>query len=230
MFRYYLNDQLKKYIREVRREHNKIDVIKDYLRELEYVVSVNINIGDNLMFFKHVILVPDWQTKAFRLSMSSASETTHTMNTMCDFNNNFMIPFQLFLDGHVSVKTVDYGGMILTEKIINMINDAYGDELYGYRYEFIKESFDKPFEYIYMINNKFYEAYVCSPNKYCSEYQLDLTECQTGQSHYVTALELLRGKYSYTSELRKTEDGLLIPNLSIKKYKLIPPLEYAKKE
>jgi hypothetical protein len=182
------------------------------------------------MFFKHVILVPDWSAKAFRLSMSSASETTHTMNTMCDFNNNFMIPFQLFLDGHVSVKTVDYGGMILTEKIINMINDAYGDELYGYRYEFIKESFGQPFEYVYMINHKFYEAYVCSPNKYCSEYQLDLTECQTGQSHYVTALELLRGKYSYISELSKTEDGLLIPNLSIKKYKLIPPLECAKKE
>jgi hypothetical protein len=182
------------------------------------------------MFFNHVILVLDWSAKAFRLSMSSASETTHTMNTMCDFNNNFMIPFQLFLDGHVSVKTVDYGGMILTEKIINMINDAYGDELYGYRYEFIKESFGQPFEYVYMINHKFYEAYVCSPNKYCSEYQLDLTECQTGQSHYVTALELLRGKYSYISELSKTEDGLLIPNLSIKKYKLIPPLECAKKE
>lgn len=59
------------------------------------------------------------------------------------------------------------------------------------------------------------------PDKYCSEYQLDLTECQTGQSHDVTALELLRGKYSYTSELRKTEDGLLIPNLTIEKYQKI---------
>lgn len=221
MFRYYLNEQLGKYIREVRREHNKIDVIKDYLRELEYSVLVNVNIGDNLMFFKCVILVPDWEAKAFRLSMSSANETTHTMNTMCDFNNNFMIPFQLFLDGHVSVKTVDYGGMILTEKIINMINDAYGDELYGYRYEFIKESFDKSFDHVYMINHKFYTAHICSPNQYCSEYQLDLTECETGQSHYVTALELLRGKYSYTSELRKTEDGLLIPNLTIEKYQKI---------
>ena len=64
----------------------------------------------------------------------------------------------------------------------------------------------------------FYTAHMCSPNQYCSEYQLDLTECQTGQSHFVTAIELLRGKYSYTSELRKTDDGLLIPNLTIKKY------------
>jgi hypothetical protein len=230
MYRFKLNEQLEKYIREVRIEHERVDVIRDYLRELEYDVSVNINIGGNLMFFKCVGLVPDWQAQAFRISMSSASETTYSMNTICDFRKDFVIPFQLFLDGHVSVKTVDYGGMILTEKIIDMINDAYGDELYGYRYEFIKESFDKPFEYIYMINNKFYEAYVCSPNKYCFEYQLDLTECQTGQSHYVTALELLRGKYSYISELSKTEDGLLIPNLSIKKYKLMPPLEYAKKE
>lgn len=221
MFRFELNDQLKKYIKEVRIEHNKVDVIRDYLRELEYAVSVNINIGDNLMFFKHVILIPDWEAKAFRLSMSSASETTHTMNTMCDFNNNFMIPFKMFLDGHVSVKTVMYGSMLLTNKIINMINDAYGDELYGYRYAFIKESFDQPFNHIYMINHKFYEAHMCSPNQYCSEYQLDLTECETGQSHYVSALELLRGKYSYTSELRKTEDGLLIPDLTIEKYQKI---------
>lgn len=218
MFRFKLNEQLGKYIREVRIEHNKVDVIRDYLRELEYSVSVNINIGDNLMFFKCVILVPDWQAKAFRVQMSSASETTHTMNTMCDFHNEFMIPFQLFLDGHVSVKTVNHGGMILTSKIINMINDAYGDELYGYRYEFIKESFDKPFDHVYMINHIFYTAHMCSPDKYCSEYQLDLSECQTGQGHFVTALELLRGKYSYTSELRKTEDGLLIPNLTIEKY------------
>ena len=221
MFKFELNDQLKKYIREVRIEHKKADVIKDYLRELEYSVSVNVNIGDNLMFFKSVILVPDWEAKAFRLSMSSASETTHTMNTMCNFNNDFKIPFQMFLDGHVSVKTVMYGSMPLTNKIINMINDAYGAELYGYRYEFIKESFDKSFDHVYMINHKFYTAHMCSPNQYCSEYQLDLTECETGQSHYVTALELLRGKYSYTSELRKTEDGLLIPNLTIEKYEKI---------
>lgn len=218
MFRFELNDQLKKYIKEVRIEHNKVDVIRDYLRELEYEVSVNMNIGGNLMFFKCVILIPDWEAKAFRLSMSSTSETTHAMNTMCDFNNNFMIPFKMFLDGHVSVKTVMYGSMLLTNKIINMINDAYGDELYGYRYEFIKESFDKSFDHVYMINHKFYTAHMCSPNQYCSEYQLDLTECETGQSHYVTALELLRGKYSYISELRKTEDGLLIPNLTIEKY------------
>ncbi len=218
MFRFELNEQLRKYIREVRIERNKADVIKDYLRELEYSVSVNVNIGDNLMFFKCVILVPDWEAKAFRLSMSPASEITHTMNTMCDFHNNFMIPFQLFLDGHVSVKTVNYGGIILTEKIINMINDVYGDDFYGYRYEFIKESFDKSYGCVYMINHKFYNVYICSPDKYCSEYQLDLTECETGQGHYVTALELLRGKYSYTSELEKTEDGLLIPNLTIKKY------------
>ena len=221
MFRFKLDEQLEKYIREVRIEHNRVDVIRDYLREIEYDVSVNINIGGNFMFFKCVGLVPDWEAKAFRVSMSLESETTHTMNTMCDFRNNFMIPFQMFLDGHVSVKTVNYGGMILTDKIIDMINASYGDDLYGYRYEFIKESFDQPFDHVYMINHKFYEVHMCSPNQYCSEYELDLTECETGQSHYVTALELLRGKYSYTSELRKTEDGLLIPNLTIEKYQKI---------
>jgi hypothetical protein len=102
-----------------------------------------------------------------------------------------------------------------------MINDTFGDGLYGYRYEFINESFDEPFNHVYMINHTFYTVHVCSPDKYCSEYQLDLTECQTGQSHYVTALELLRGKYSYISDLRKTEDGLLIPNLTIEKYQKI---------
>lgn len=218
MFRYYLNEQLGKYIREVRIERNKVDVIKDYLRELEYEVSVNMNIGENLIFFKNVKLLPDWEAKAFRLDMNSESETTQTMNSLVDFNNNFKIPFQLFLDGHVSVKTVWYGNMIITDKFVDMITNAYNDDLYGYKYEFIKESFDKSFDHVYMINHKFYTAHMCSPNQYCSEYQLDLTECQTGQSHYVTALELLRGKYSYTSELRKTEDGLLIPNLTIKKY------------
>lgn len=218
MFRFKLNEQLEKYIREIGIKRNKADVIKDYLKELEYEVSVNMNIGENLIFFKNVKLLPDWEAKAFRLDMNSKSETTQTMNSMVDFNNDFKIPFQLFLDGHVSVKTVWYGHMTITDKFVDMITNAYNDDLYGYRYEFIKEAFDEPFDHVYMINHVFYTVHVCSPDKYCSEYQLDLTERQTGQSHFVTALELLRGKYSYTSELRKTEDGLLIPNLTIEKY------------
>lgn len=218
MFRFYLNEQLKRYIREVRIERNKVDVIRDYLRELNYEVSVNINIGENLMFFKNVKLVPDWEEKAFRIDMDSKSETTQTMNGLVDFNNNFKIPFQLFLDGHVSVKTVWYGHMTVTDKFVDMITNAYDNNLYGYKYEFIKEAFEHPYRCVYEINNKFYNVHMHSPSQYCSEYQLDLSECQTGQSHFVTAIELLRGKYSYTGELRKTEDGLLIPNLTIKKY------------
>lgn len=221
MFRYYLNEQLGKYIREVRIERNKVDVIRDYLRELEYEVSVNMNIGENLMFFNNVKLLPDWEAKAFRLDMDSESETTPTMNTLVDFNNNFKIPFQLFLDGHVSVKTVWYGGMMITDKFVDMITNAYNDDLYGYKYEFIKEAFQNPCKYVYEINGTFYDVHMHSPSQYCSEYQLNLSERQTGQSHFVTALELLRGKYSYTSELRKTEDGLLIPNLTIEKYEKI---------
>ena len=218
MFRFYLNEQLRKYIREDRVERNKVDVIRDYLRELEYEVSVNINVGENLIFFKNVKLLPDWEAKAFRLDMNSESETTQTMNSLVDFNNDFKIPFQLFLDGHVSVKTVWYGGMIVTDRFVDMITDAYSNDLYGYKYEFIKEVFQNPYKYVYEINGKFYDAYICSPNQYCSVHQLDLMERQTGQSHFVTALELLRGEYSYTGELEKTEDGLLIPNLTIKKY------------
>ena len=53
------------------------------------------------------------------------------------------------------------------------------------------------------------------------EAQLCLTEAQTGQYQYVTATELLRGHYSYMSDLLKDDDGSYIPHLKIKEYKLI---------
>lgn len=221
MYRFELNDQLKKYIREVRIEHNKTDVIRDYLKELEYKCDITISIGESEFKFNSFIVLPDWEAQCFRIDKKDRNISFNHMNELFDLKNTFKIPFTTVQGGHVKFVTTWYGNMDITNKFIELIENAYSDELYGYRYEFIKESFDNSYAYVYMINHEFYNAYICSPNKYCTEYQLDLTECRTGQSHFVTALELLRGKYSYTSELEKTEEGLLIPKLTIEKYKKV---------
>lgn len=221
MFRFKLNEQLKKYIREVRIEHNKTDVIRDYLRELEYECDITISIGESEFKFNGFTVLPDWESQCFRIDKKNRDNTFNHMNEIFDLKNTFKIPFTTVQGGHVKFVTTWYGNMDITNKFIELIENAYSDELYGYRYEFIKESFDNSYAYVYMINHEFYNVYISSPNKYCTEYQLNLTECRTGQSHFVTALELLRGAYSYTSELEKTEDGLLIPNLTIEKYKKI---------
>ena len=47
MYRFYLNDQLKKYIREEHIEKNSEKVIEDYLEELNYTVNIDLKIGSS---------------------------------------------------------------------------------------------------------------------------------------------------------------------------------------
>lgn len=236
MFRFYLNDEIKQYIREEHVDRDKISVVRDHLRETDYVCNVNINMGSSMMFLTNVKMVPDWENKCMRFKSCETSPTVkETLQKMLDLSNTFNVPFEEFINDNVSVKTVWYGHMDITERVIQMLIDAYNDDLVAYKYSFIKEAFDgHAFDNIYKINNKFYEVtYVHSgvhdDDKTHFGDKLCLTESTTGQYHYVTALELLRGKYDYNEGLKKTEEGLLIPDLSIKKYKIIPPLEYDKK-
>ena len=216
MFRFYLNEQIKKYIREVSIQRNKVDVVRDYLKELNDWVTVSINVGRNSMHFKSVKLIPDWEAKCFMLQINDYDKSN--MNQYVDFNNNFKIPFKDVLDCKVGIRAARSDHLELTRPIVNMLTDAYDNDLIGYRYEFIKEAWGEPYKNIYKINTAFYDVHVHSPSMYCNEYQLDLSNCETGQSMFVTALELLRGKYHSTSELKTNEDGLLIPRLRIEKY------------
>lgn len=223
MFRFELNDNLKQYIKEVEILKNKVDIVRDYLRELEYKCDITINIGDFKMVLPGFLVIPDWEAKCFRITRkgksSESDESFKALDDMLDLKNQFNIPFKMVLEGHVEFITSRYGHMDITSKFVELIEQAYGD-MAGYRYEFIKEAWDDPsHDTIYNINGIYYTAYLTSSAHNPTAMLLDLKECQTGQSHYVTALELLRGKYSYVHELDKTVGGLYIPRLCIKKYK-----------
>ena len=229
MYRFLLNDQLKKYIREEHLERKKDNVIKDYMRELEYEVNINFNIGESLLFISYVKIKFDWENKCVRCisaAKDSDSASFKKLNEIINFDT-FKIPFDDFFKDNVSVKTVHYGQMDITNQIVAVILDSQTDDLTGYKYSFIKEAFDHDGpDTIYRINNVFYTVDYSHPGKYDDDQthfgdKLMLTNCSNGQYHDVTAFELLRSKYGYCNELERTENGLYIPNLSIQKYKKV---------
>ena len=236
MYRFYLNDELKQYFREEHIEKNSEKVIEDYLEELNYTVNIDLKIGSSQLHLTNLRLFPDWENKCMRCK-SVASEhiidkdaeydPQSRIAKMLDFET-FKIPFDEFLMENVKVTTVYYGQMIITDTIVHaIINGKDTNGLQGYKYSFIKEAFDdKPLcDYVYKINNHFYEVYYSPAGMYNKDKthfgdELSLTRVDDGQYCFKTAFELLRGE-GYLDRLEQTEDGLYIPNLTIQKYKKI---------
>ena len=218
MYRFKLNDNLKKYIREVEVVRDKAEVVRDYLRELEYECDITISIGRSEFKFNGFIVVPDWEAQCFRIGIDNKDRGSdisfNHMNELFDLKNTFKIPFTTVLGGHVKFVTTWYGNMDLTIKFIELIEAAYGDQLVGYRYEFIPEAWKDAYKpnRVYRINDTFYDVWFDEKR---NELRVSAPD---GQNHSTTALELLRGKYDYISQLSKDENGLLIPKLSIVMY------------
>ena len=235
MYRFYLNDELKQYIREERIEKNSEKVIEDYLEELNYTVNIDLKIGSSQLHLTNLRLFPDWENKCMKCK-SVASENLNKdaeynpqsrIAKMLDFDT-FKIPFDEFLMENVKVTTVYYGQMIITDSVIRaIINGQDTNGLQGYKYSFIKEAFDdKPLcDYIYKINNHFYEVYYSPAGMHSKDKthfgdEISLTRVDNGQYCFKTVFELLKGE-SYLDRLKQTEDGLYIPNLTIQKYKKV---------
>ena len=235
MYRFYLNDELKHYIREERIEKNSEKVIEDYLEELNYTVNIDLKIGSSQLHLTNLRLFPDWENKCMRCK-SVASEN---LNKDAEYNpqsriakildfDTFKIPFDEFLMENVKVTTVYYGQMIITDSVIRaIINGQDTNGLQGYKYSFIKEAFDdKPLcDYIYKINNHFYEVYYSPAGMHSKDKthfgdEISLTRVDNGQYCFKTVFELLKGE-GYLDRLKQTEDGLYIPNLTIKKKKKV---------
>ena len=235
MYRFYLNDELKQYIREEHIEKNSEKVIEDYLEELNYTVNIDLKIGSSQLHLTNLRLFPDWDNKCMRCK-SVASENLNKdaeydpqsrIAKMLNFET-FQIPFDEFLMENVKVTTVYYGQMIITDSIVRaIINGKDTNGLQGYKYSFIKEAFDdKPLcDYIYKINNHFYEVYYSPAGMYSKDKthfgdEISLTRVDSGQYCFKTAFELLKGE-GYLDSLKQTDDGLYIPNLRIQKYKKV---------
>lgn len=211
MFKFKLNDQLKKYIREVSILPSDDETIKRYARECKYRHDISINIDNHDLHFSYVEPVFDKEKQLIHIS-----RTGHSSDV------NFDIHFDWVLKGNVQFITSDYGHIDTTERFIELISSFIDNgNVEGCRYEFIKERFESSYDKIFKINGIFYEVYYSSPGMREPEAQLCLTEAQTGQYQYVTATELLRGNYSYMSDLLRDEDGSYIPHLKIKEYKLV---------
>ena len=206
-YEFYLNDNLKKYIREAYESRDKLEITRDYMTELQHECDIAINCGDSYMRLKKFYIVPDWEAKCFRIDRKFRRETYQMLDRMMNLKNTFSIPFEYVRAGHVKFIESFYAKTDLTQKYIELIDAAVG-ELRGTKYEFIPEAWDM--DCLYKINGTFYTVYLFKD-------QLHLTRCDNGQYVDVTPLELLRGKYDYISQLKK-ENGLLIPNLEIEKY------------
>ena len=236
MYRFYLNDELKQYFREEHIEKNSEKVIEDYLEELNYTVNIDLKIGSSQLHLTNLRLFPDWENKCMKCK-SVASEHVidkdaeydpqSRISKMLDFET-FRIPFDEFLMENVKVTTVYYGQMIITDSIVRaIINGKDTNGLQGYKYSFIKEAFDDTpsLDYVYKINNHFYEVYYSPAGMYSKDKthfgdEISLTRVDSGQYCFKTAFELLRGE-GYLDRLEQTEDGLYIPNLTIQKYKKV---------
>ena len=203
----YLDDNLKKYIREVRESRDKLEITMDYMAELQHECDITIDCGDSYMKLRRFYIVPDWEAKCFRIGRKIHRESYELLNRMLDLKNTFNIPFEYVRAGYVKFIESFYAKTDLTQKYIELIDAAVG-EFRGTKYEFIPEAWDM--DCLYKINGAFYTVYLFKD-------QLHLKRCDNGQCVDVTPLELLRGKYDYISQLKK-ENGLLIPNLEIEKY------------
>lgn len=206
-YEFYLNDNLKKYIREAYESRDKLEITRDYMAELEHQCDITINCGDSYMTLRRFYIVPDWEAKCFRINRKFHRESYELLDRMMDLKNTFNIPFEYVRAGHVKFVESFWAKTDLTQKYIELIDVAFG-ELRGTKYEFIPEAWDE--DCLYKINGTFYTVYLFKD-------QLHLRRCDNGQCVDVTPLELLRGKYDYISQLKK-ENGLLIPNLEIEKY------------
>ena len=215
--RFALNDSLKKYIREVEETRDKTEIVRDYLRELEYDCNISFNFGNDHVELHNYLVLPDWEKQCFRFDKKKRDTKFDILNEIFDLKNTFNIPFKMVLDGHVRFVTTHYGNIDITYKYIDLIKSAYSNSLSGYKYEFIPEVWKDAHHYgkIFYINHVFYTVYFCQDMK-----TLTLCRCDNGQAHSVTVLELLRGKYNYTDELEKDENGLIIPSLSIQSYEI----------
>ena len=222
MYRFKLNNNLKKYIREVEVTRDKVRVVKDYMRELEYECDITISIGESVFKFNEFIVLPDWEAQCFRIDKKNRDKPFYKTNALLfdhineifDLKNTFKIPFTTVMEGHVKFVTTWYGKMDLTNKFIELIGNVYNNELACYPYEFIPEAWKDAHKMnrVYRINETFYNVWFDEENN-----SLRLTSSD-GQNHSITALELLRGKYDYISQLSKDENGLLIPELTITMY------------
>jgi hypothetical protein len=178
------------------------------MAELQSDCDITIDWGDSYIRLKRFCIVPDWEAKCFRIDRKSRGESYELLNRVLDLKNTFNIPFEYVRDGYVKFEQSFYAGTDLTQKYIELIDAAAG-EFRGTKYEFIPEAWDK--DCLYKINGTFYTVYLL-------EDKLQLTRCDNGQYEDVTPIELLRGKYNYISDLKK-ENGLLIPDLEIEKYR-----------
>ena len=234
MYRFYLNEELKQYFREEHIEKNSEKVIEDYLEELNYTVNIDLKIGSSQLHLTNLRLFPDWKNKCMRcksvaylIDKDANYDPQSRIAKMLDFEA-FKIPFDEFLMENVKVTTVYYGQMIITNSVIQaIINGQDTNGLQGYKYSFIKEAFDDEpsHDYVYKINNHFYEVYYSPAGMYSRDKthfgdELSLSRVDDGQHCFKTAFELLRGE-GYLDRLEQTEDGLYIPNLSIQKYKKV---------
>ena len=206
-YEFYLNDNLKKYIREACESRDKLEITRDYMAELEHECDITINCGDSYMTLRRFCIVPDWEAKCFRIDRKHRRESYQLLDRMMNLKNTFNIPFEYVRAGHIKFVESFYARTDLTQKYIELIDAAFG-ELRGTKYEFIPEAWDE--NSLYRINGTFYTVYLFKD-------QLHLRRCDNGQCVDVTPLELLRGKYDYISQLKK-ENGLLIPNLEIERY------------
>ena len=158
MYRFKLNDNLKKYIREVEVVRDKVQVVGNYLRELEYECDITISIGGSEFKFNGFIVIPDWEAQCFRIDKKDRGKSFNQLKDLFNLKNAFGIPFSTVLEGYVKFVTTWHGKMNLTNKFIELIENAYNNELVGYRYEFIPEVWEGACKInrVYSINGKFY--------------------------------------------------------------------------
>lgn len=226
MFRFRLNKNLQKYIREVKIEHNPERVMNTYLSELEQTCDVFINIFQSKILLSSVILSFDWENNCLRLSDTVKNRAKRKdskddrLNNIIDLNT-FKIPFEEVLAGSVKINLVWYGQPDVTSKYIEAIQMYSNNDLVGYMYEFIPEAFEHPTKYIYKINNVFYDVSLMSPRDREPYYKISMDECSTGQYRFCTAYELLRGADDCFFNCKKDSEGFYVPKLEIEKYEKV---------
>lgn len=214
--KFYLNENLNKYIKEVSGGINTDKLsMNAFFKNASYDISINM-IDDNITLsgYKCEIITDDSQVKGVNINKIGAS--TNTLDGI--FNKNIFLSHGLIKSGHV--KFINKSNNINQTKMIDTLLSSSDDNTKYYEFnvdEFIKIPRIHGDRYIFLCwkRNGYVELFTLER---IESNIIELRVPHTGQRKPLTPLQFLSGFAVYPlneiQNLGRTDEGLLVPPIS----------------
>ena len=213
--RIYLNDSIKKYIREklAPAEYSTIENMTKHVHKSRYDVSVNLSNNGSVIILKNckVTILPD------KSGMTIEYPERDVIDRLIGVDGNFVVDKKLVLDGKVSFKNLFFSHSCENDLFKALFESTSHTE--HYLYEFIPEAFDFPsvdgaklllLKYDKCHEN-IYELDSITPDHFVMRNRF------IAVSYFGSPLDFLFESFDFSAPRKacRNEEGLLIPDLKM---------------